>query len=140
MIVVLTLIAVASSYTSIFEIKLSGNKRGLTNAFYAADTGIIEIISNIDNFDLNAYNPATNTYSPFSDPTNTTPNPTKITEAPITYNRTQLGPPRGRGFSAVNLSYQYYMIQSAGKDQANLVYSGSTVTIQEEVVRLLPVQ
>ena len=40
MMVVITLIALASSYTSIFEIKISGNKRGATNAFYATDAGI----------------------------------------------------------------------------------------------------
>ena len=45
MMVVITLIALASSYTSIFEIKISGNKRGGTNAFYAADAGVNAIIS-----------------------------------------------------------------------------------------------
>ena len=37
MIVILTLIGLASTYTSTFEMKLSGNKRGTTDAFYAAD-------------------------------------------------------------------------------------------------------
>jgi Tfp pilus assembly protein PilX len=136
MIIVITLIALASIYTSIFEIKLSGNKRGSTDAFYAADTGISEITTNIANFNLNSYNAHTNTYSPFSDSTNTTPNPTNA-QVNITYTPTQSGPPRGMGFSALNLGYVYYQIQSVGKDQAN---SGSTATIQEEVVRLLPVQ
>jgi len=136
MIIVISLIALASSYTSIFEIKLSGNKRGATDAFYAADTGIGEITTNIANFNLNSYNAATNQYSPFSDPNNTTPNPTNA-QANITYMPTQSGPPRGMGFSAYNLNYAYYQVQSIGKDQAG---SGSTATIQEEVVRLLPVQ
>jgi type IV pilus assembly protein PilX len=136
MIIVITLIALASSYTSIFEIKLSGNKRGSTDAFYAADTGISEITTNIANFNLNSYNATTNAYSPFSDSTNTTPNPTKA-QVNITHTPTQSGPPRGMGFSAINLNYAYYQVQSVGKDQAN---SGSTATIQEEVVRLLPVQ
>jgi Tfp pilus assembly protein PilX len=135
MIIVLTLIALASSYTSIFEIKLSGTKRASTDAFYAADTGISEITTNTANFNLNSYD--ANTYTPFSDSTNATPNPTNVV-ATITYIPTQSGPPRGTGFSAVNLGYAYYQIQSVGKDQANLNSSGATTTIQEEVVRLLP--
>jgi len=136
MIIVISLIALASSYTSIFEIKLSGNKRGATDAFYAADTGIGEITTNIANFNLNSYSAATNQYIPFSDPNNTTPNPTNA-QVNITYMPTQAGPPRGMGFSAYNLNYGYYQVQSVGKDQAG---SGSTTTVQEEVVRLLPVQ
>lgn len=138
MIIVLTLIALASSYTSIFEIKLSGTKRASTDAFYAADTGISEITTNTANFNLNSYD-ANNTYTPFSDSTNATPNPTNVV-ATITYIPTQSGPPRGTGFSAVNLGYAYYQIQSVGKDQANLNSNGATTTIQEEVVRLLPAQ
>ncbi len=139
MIIVLTLIALASSYTSIFEIKLSGTKRASTDAFYAADTGISEITTNTANFNLNSYDANTHTYTPFSDSTNATPNPTNVV-ATITYIPTQSGPPRGTGFSAVNLGYAYYQIQSVGKDQANLNSIGATTTIQEEVVRLLPVQ
>jgi len=136
MIIVISLIALASSYTSLFEIKLSGNKRGSTDAFYGADTGVNEITTNIANFNLNQYDAQTHTYSPFSDSTNTTPNPTQV-QAKITYMPAQAGPPRGMGFSAINLGYAYYQIQSVGNDQAG---SGSTATIQEEVVRLLPVQ
>ena len=39
MIVLLSLIGLASSSTSTFEIRLSGNKRGATDAFYTADGG-----------------------------------------------------------------------------------------------------
>jgi len=136
MIIVISLIALASSYTSIFEIKLSGNKRGSTDAFYAADTGVGEITTNIANFNLNSYNAPTNQYVPFNDPNNTTPNPTNA-QVNITYTPAQSGPPRGMGFSAYNLNYAYYQVQSVGKDQAG---TGSTTTIQEEVVRLMPVQ
>ena len=122
MIIVLTLIALASSNTSIFEIKLSGAKRASTDAFYAADTGISEITTNIANFNLNSYDANTHTYTPFSDPANVTPNPTNAV-ATITYTPTQSGPPRGMGFSAVNLAYAYYQIQSVGKDQASLNFS-----------------
>ncbi len=61
MIVVLSLIALASSNTSIFESKLSGNKRASTDAFYAADTGISAITTNIANFNLNSYDANTHT-------------------------------------------------------------------------------
>lgn len=139
MIIVITLIALASSYTSIFEIILSGNKKASTNAFYAADTYINEITTNSENFDLIHYDSTTHKYTPSSDSTNTTPNPTKAV-ATNTYLPTQSGPPRGMGFSAINLSYAYYQILSAGKDQPILVSNESTATLQEEVVRLLPVQ
>jgi hypothetical protein len=139
MIVALTLIGLASSNTSIFEIKLSGNKRASTDAFYSADAGISQIITNIGNFNLSHYDEGTRTYSPFIDSTNITPNPTHVV-ATITYLPAQSGAPRGMGFSAINLGYAHYQIESVGKDQANLVSSGSTLTLQEEVVRVLPAQ
>ena len=137
MIIVLTLIALASSFTSIFEIKLSGTKRASTDAFYAADAGISQITTTTANFNLNSYDANTHTYTPFSDSTNATPNPTNVV-ATITYIPTQSGPPRGTGFSAVSLGYTYYQIQSVGKDQQSSLSPASTATIQEEVVRLLP--
>jgi Tfp pilus assembly protein PilX len=137
MIIVLTLIALASTYTSIFEIKLSGNKRASTDAFYAADAGVGEITTNVANFNLNSYDPKTNMYSPFSDKNNTTPNPTNAA-ANITYISGQSGPPRGMGFSAINLNYAYYQIASTGKDQADSSINPSVTTAQEEIVRLLP--
>jgi len=139
MIIVLTLIALASSFTSIFEIKLSGTKRASTDAFYAADAGISQITTTTANFNLNSYDANTHTYTPFSDSTNATPNPTNVV-ATITYIPTQSGPPRGTGFSAVNVGYAYYQIQSVGKDQQSSLSPASTATIQEEVVRLLPAQ
>jgi Tfp pilus assembly protein PilX len=139
MMIVLSLIALVSSSTSIVEIKLSGVKRASTDAFYAADTGISAITTNIANFNLNSYDANTHKYVPFSDSANVTPNPTNAV-ATIAYTPTQSGPPRGMGFSAVNLAYAYFQLQSVGKDQATLNSSASTTTIQEEVVRLLPLQ
>jgi len=138
MIIVMTLIALASSYTSIFEMKISGIKRGSTNAFYAAETGINEITAYPANFNLSNFN-AQNQYVPFSDQNNTTPNPTHVV-ATITHLTTQAGPPRGTGFSAVNLNYVYYQVQSVGWDQNSSSYPLSQTTIQEEMVRLDPVQ
>jgi Tfp pilus assembly protein PilX len=138
MMVVITLIALASSYTSIFEIKISGNKRGATNAFYAADAGINAITPYISSFDLNKYTTlvanTSSAYNPFSDPG--IPNPTSA-QGNITAFLNQSGPPRGGGFSAVNVSYAYYQVQSTGHDSA---VSGATATMQEDVTRLVPVQ
>jgi Tfp pilus assembly protein PilX len=50
MIVILSLIGIASSSNSTFEIKLSGNKRGSTDAFYAADGGDEIGLSNYHEF------------------------------------------------------------------------------------------
>ena len=136
MIIVMTLIALAASYSSIFEIQISGNKRGSTDAFYSADAGFNTIGSYVQNFDLGKYDPVLHTYNPFNDPT--IPNPTNAV-ATITYVPTQSGPPRGTGFSAVNLGYAYYQILSTGNDQAT-VSSPSTAQVQGEVVRLLPIQ
>jgi Tfp pilus assembly protein PilX len=138
MIIVMTLIALASSYTSIFEMKVSGIKRGSTSAFYAADAYINAITTNTANFDLSKFN-AQNQYAPFSDKNNTTPNPTGAV-ATITYFPSQAGPPRGTGFSAVNLNYVYYQVQSVGWDQQSSSYPRSQTKIQQEMVRLLPVQ
>jgi hypothetical protein len=55
MIVVLTLVAVASTYTSVFENKLSGNKRGAADAFYATDGCIQSVEARATNFDVNSY-------------------------------------------------------------------------------------
>ena len=138
MIIVITLIALASSYTSIFEMKISGIKRGSTNALYAADTYVNEITTNTANFNLSNYN-AQNQYSPSTDKNNTTPNPTNAA-ANITNLISQAGPPRGTGFSAVNLNYAYYQVQSVGQDQNSSSYPPSQTTIQEEIVRLVPIQ
>jgi Tfp pilus assembly protein PilX len=55
MMIVLTLIGLASTFTSTFEIRLSGNKRGSTDAFYAADGGIQATLANSANFTLSTY-------------------------------------------------------------------------------------
>lgn len=136
MMVVITLIALASIYTSIFEIKISGNKRGATNAFYAADAGINSITSYPSNFDLNQYTVlvanTTSTYNPFDDLS--IPNPTSA-EGNIVALLNQTGPPRGGGFSAVSVAYSYYQVQCTGRDTLG---SGATSQMREDIMRLLP--
>jgi hypothetical protein len=53
--IVLTLIGLASTFTSTFEIRLSGNKRGSTDAFYATETGIQAALANSANFTTSSY-------------------------------------------------------------------------------------
>ena len=141
MMVVLTLIGIAGSFTSIFEIMISGNKRGTTDAFYSADSGIQVVVANINNFDLpGKYDD--NKYNPFSvtnknDPSYN-PNPTNA-KAIIHYNTSQVGSPRGSGFSATgNYEFMHYLIESTGQDQTEVGSTKSTCTIEQKVVRLVP--
>ena len=134
MIVILTLIGLASTYTSTFEMKLSGNKRGTTDAFYAADSGVQVVTANVDNFSLpRKY--VDNKYNPFTDPKN--PNPTKA-KVVIQYDTTQEGSPRGSGFSAISFEFKHFVIDSKGEDQLDLSLVKSSCEIEEKVVRLVP--
>jgi Tfp pilus assembly protein PilX len=132
MMVVLTLIGLASMFSSTFEIMISGNKRCSTDAFFAADGGIQVVTANIKNF-----NTSTNTYpyNPFTDLANPNPNPTNA-QVTITNDTTQVGAPRGYGISATQFEFEHFLIGSTGQTCANPV--PSTTTIQEKVVKLIP--
>ncbi len=135
MLVVLTLIGLAATFTSTFEAILSGNKRGATDAFFAADSGVQVAIANIENFDIPGKY-VDNQYNPFIDSKN--PNPTNA-KVIITYNPGQTGAPRGLGLSAAgNYEYNYYLIESTGEDQLDVNSNKSTCIIQQKVVRLIP--
>ena len=135
MIIVMTVIVLAASLTSIFEIKLAGNKRGSTDAFFAADSGVEVVKANIENFDLPGKYVG-NKYDPFTDPSN--PNPTKA-QALVTYISAQSGAPRGSGYSATgNYEFSHYIIESTGQDQTESSTVKSTCKILEKVVRLVP--
>ena len=134
MIVILTLIGLASTYTSIFEIKLSGNKRGTTEAFYAADSGVQVVVDRVENFALPGKY-VDNKYNPFTDKNN--PNPTNA-KVVIRYDTTQDGSPRGSGFSAISFEYRHFVIESTGEDQMEVDLLKSTCTLEEKVVRLVP--
>jgi hypothetical protein len=134
MIVILTLIGLASTYTSTFEMKLSGNKRGSTDAFYAADSGVQVVTANVDNFSLPGKY-VDNKYDPFTDPKN--PNPTKANVL-IQYDTTQEGSPRGSGFSAISFEFKHFVIDSKGQDQLDLNLVKSAAEIEQKVVRLVP--
>jgi Tfp pilus assembly protein PilX len=129
--IVLTLIGLASTFSSTYEIKLSGNKRGSTDAFYAADSGVQVTTANITNFDLpgqyidEKYNP------------NLNPNPTNASVL-IQHYGNQTGAPRGIGMSATQVNYEHYMIESTGEDQIELNPIRSKCVIEEKVVRMVP--
>ena len=136
MMIVLTLIGLASVFTSTFEIKLSGNKRGSTDAFYAADSGVQVTMTNVHHFDTPAGN-TTNVWSP-----TLTENPTNA-EVVIHHDTTRFGPPRGSGFGVVGgggepLDFKYYLIESTGRDQIEVSLNKSKCTVEEKVVRIVP--
>jgi hypothetical protein len=153
MIIVITLIALASSYTSIFEMKISGNKRGSTDAFYAADAGVNLITSNptysfnTTYFTCSLNNTASTNCNPFNNlpnPFNNLPNqnlPISVTGL-ITYFLNQSAPPRGGGYSAVNVGYAYFQVQCTGIDSAVsgvIGVSGAQATVQEDVIQIIPI-
>ena len=134
MLIMMTLMVLAASLTSHFEIKLAGNKRGSTNAFYSADSGIQVSLGRIENFNIPGQY-VDNKYNPFTD--NNNPNPTNAS-VNITFNPAQQGAPRGVGISAINFEFNHYVIESTGKDQLEVSPIKSQCTIQENVVRLIP--
>jgi hypothetical protein len=136
MMIVLTLIGLASIFSSTFEMRLSGNKKGSTEAFYTADSGIEILKVNAENFNPNNGSP----YDPFTDPTNIDINPTvaEHVQATITYYASEQGAPRGVGVSATNFEFEHFLTESTGNDQTNLNPVPSRCTLQEQVVRLVP--
>jgi len=134
MMIVMTVIVLAASLTSIFEIKLAGNKRGSTDAFYASDSGIQVALGRVENFNLPGQYVA-NKYNPFTDPQN--PNPTNAAVT-ISFDPIQQGAPRGMGVSALSFEFNHYMIESTGRDQTDVSLMRSQCTVQEKIVRLIP--
>jgi hypothetical protein len=133
MMIVLTLVGMGAIFTSTFEVQISGNKRGSTDSFYAAESGLQVALANIDDFNPTRY--VDNRYNPFTDPSN--PNPTHATVS-IDYLPNQHGAPRGLGVSATNFEFMYFNIQSIGQDQTASTPVRSTNTLQQKVVRLIP--
>lgn len=150
--IVLTVIALGASFTSIFEIKLSGNKRGMTNAFYTADGGVQAVLPVLANFNASSYTliPNSGTLSQtlrnesidsgFSSPALRLPTGVNYAPPPSVtiYHTSKSGAPRGLGFSATgNIEYQYYIINSKGKDQIDTIFPSES-EVREKVVRLIP--
>jgi len=150
--VVLTAIALSSSITSITEIKLSGNKRGNTDAFYTADGGVQATVANFANFNSDTYTAIASTGGISSDMISqgidsylpsasvTFASGVAFTTQPtvVIYHETNTGAPRGGGWPADgSVGYEYYIVDSTGRDQAGL---GSESQVVTTVFRVYPIQ
>jgi hypothetical protein len=151
MIVILSLIGIASSSNSTFEIKLSGNKRGSTDAFYTADGGTKSVLPVIANFNTSAGYTTnlgtlpTELQSESIDmrmvaPIQDVPGGVAITTVPqvTIYHTTVTRVPRGLGMSAIAFLYNYYIVDAIGQDQMDLSLIRSNCEIREKIVRLVP--
>ena len=125
MMIVLTLIGLAATFTSTFEIMLSGEKRRSTDAFYNADSGANVLAMRYQNFVPERYN-----YDPFTDSANT--NPTNVI-ARIDYDPLKIGPQEGDSFSG---QYAYFWLRSTGDDRTGMAVR-STCTVELNVYRKL---
>jgi len=151
MIVILSLIGIASSSNSTFEIRLSGNKRGSTDAFYTADGGAKSVLPDITNFNTSSgYTTSLGTLPTElqtesidqrkTSPTLVLPGGVSFTSPPqvTIYHTTVTKVPRGLGMSALAFQYNYYIIDSIGQDQMDLSLIRSSCEIREKIVRLIP--
>ncbi len=152
MIVILSLIGLASSSTSTFEIRLSGNKRGATDAFYTAEAGAQSVMANTGNFSTGYYVAVPDSSSlavelrnesidsKLTSPSLSLPSGVSYPEAPqvTIYHTTRSTPPKESGFSAIHFEFQHYIIDSIGRDQLDASANRSNCQIREKVVRLVP--
>jgi hypothetical protein len=118
MMIVITVIGLASSYTSIYEIIASGNKRASTSAFYGADAQAVAITADQANFHSNTAIPKSSLG--------------ELGVSGKTTLRAGRPAPRGRGMGATQ-NYLHFEIQAVGTES-----SGTQTTVVEEVVRVLP--
>jgi len=137
MMIVLTLVGLASIFTSTFEIKISGNKRGSTGAFYRSDSGVQATLANLENFNLTRFG-SNNKYENVLN--NTSYGNTNPTNAYVIlyHDTSQSGAPRGSGMSATHVDFIHFIITSTAQDQMDLSPIKSTCTIDQKVVRLIP--
>ena len=135
MVMVLAFISLGSAFNSIYEVKFSGNKRGTTDAFYGADSGVQVVVTNVENFDLDKF--VSNKYDPFTDASNSNVTKAKVV---IEHFPDSRGSPRGFGISAVNFNFEHYMVESTGDDSLDLSSGKPTCAIDQKMVRLVPTQ
>ncbi len=147
MMIVLTLIGIASTTTSTFENSLSGNKRGATDAFFAADGGIEAAKANEANFlnPLATYTIVPNTMGLPPDlrnehidskltPALNFPSGASITDPPtvVVYHVRRAG---GWGAANSQAKPDCYIIDSTGRDQrAGFALIRSQCEIREKLV------
>ena len=152
MLLILTLMGTASVTTSTYEIRLSGSKRGSTDAFYATDGGIQSVLAEIENFNLSAHFAPVDLKtlpddlrdqsidSKFSSPSLPLPPGVNFVKPPnvTIFHARQTNVPRGSGFSAINFEYDHFIIDSVGSDQMDLGLVKSSSHIREKIVNVTP--
>lgn len=154
MMIVLTLIGLAATFTSTFEMMLSGQKRGATDAFYAADAGVQATLANRANFPIDI------TVSSYTLIPNSSGLPADLRNEPIDRQLSSpvLSLPSGVNFNAPPQVTSYhlsittggegtqgyiadtYIIDSIGRDQIGTGTSRSTVNLREKWVMRRPAE
>lgn len=132
MMIVLTLIGLASTFTSTFEMILSGEKKRSTDAFYNTDNAP-DIIMKYPP----VFNPGVPTYNPLS-PSSIIPSTEKSlvkAEANINFDPNKTGAPPGHSITEFN--YAYFWLEVRGDDLTGMS-NKSRCTIDQNVVRVLP--
>lgn len=139
MMIVLTLIGLASTFTSIFESKLSGNKRESTGAFFAAEAGLEAVKTDMTNFDTTISYvapvgiPADLVNEPIdsmltSPNLNLPPGPNFVVPPAVTIYHLRVGGEGTRTYRS-----DRFIIDSTGRDQlTGLVLFGSSSEIREK--------
>ena len=116
MMIVLTLIGLASTFTSTFEIILSGEKKRSTDAFYDCERNLDQVLMV---------------------PVNFIPGESKAVEhVNIAFDSEKKGPPPG--YTIIDLDFAYFWSRSTGTDSTGLAIQ-SVCNCDQNVVRVIPV-
>jgi hypothetical protein len=110
----------------------------MTDAFYAADSGIQSTLANLENFSLTRY-AADNRYVNALNDTSAGKSNSNPTNAYIVlvHNTTQTGAPRGSGYGT-HVDFLHFMVTATGQDQLEAGAVKSNCTIGEKVLRIIP--
>ena len=149
---VLSVIGLSAVMNSTFEMRLSGNKRGSTNAFYTAEAGAQSVLADMANFSLASYTLVPNTSglpvdlrredigAQLTSPSFSAPSGVSFNDSPevTIYHSNNTTVPKGLGFSAVHFEFNYYIIDSLGRDQIDASANKANSNVQEKIVRILP--
>jgi Tfp pilus assembly protein PilX len=136
MMIVLTLISLSSIVSSTFDIKISGNKRGMTNAFYGAESGIQAAVSDLENFNLARYDTNNKYENALNDGAKTNSNPASA-NVDVLHDTLQSGCPRGSGFGT-HVDCLHFVVTATGEDQLDVSTNKSACTVEEKVARIIP--
>jgi type IV pilus assembly protein PilX len=148
MVIILSLIGLASIFTSTFEVKLSGNKRGSTNAFYTTEAGIEAVLvytANFNSTNTTNFKPAGTLPSYLSNESIDTKFSTPtigitFADAPTVaiYHMTDTRCEAGTSATLETFECERFIVDSTGRDQADISISRSRTHIVEKLVNHLP--